>query len=90
MSLAAAVPAAPTRHRHPKMYGLAFIGKPWAPSGRKGGRPILAEISRACQCWTSPEEAGVPGTGEKPATALESPDVPALPHLDNGRLTAGR
>lgn len=24
-------------------------------------------------------------TGEKPATALESPDVPALPHLDNGR-----
>ena len=28
MSEAAAVPAAPTRHRHPKMYGLAFIGKP--------------------------------------------------------------
>ena len=28
MSEAAAVPVAPTRHRHPKMYGLAFIGKP--------------------------------------------------------------
>ena len=49
ISEAAAVPVAPTTHRHPKMRALAFIGKPQNP-GQYGGRPIVAEISQGRQC----------------------------------------